>query len=112
MMAAPNTFLDVDGKAFNPALCSRVAALGTLEENLRPFSASGNFNPEVGKGFHGTKPPAALPLSRGSVQSSFQYSFGPKKVSANLTYSVRSEERRVGKECRSRWSLYHEKRKQ
>ena len=25
---------------------------------------------------------------------------------------VRSEERRVGKECRSRWSPYHEKKKQ
>src|SRR5687767_15857879 len=25
--------------------------------------------------------------------------------------SVRSEERRVGKECRSRWSPYHEKKK-
>src|SRR5438270_12700359 len=26
--------------------------------------------------------------------------------------SIRSEERRVGKECRSRWSPYHEKEKQ
>ena len=25
----------------------------------------------------------------------------------NLTYFLRSEERRVGKECRSRWSPYH-----
>ena len=24
-----------------------------------------------------------------------------------LTHNVRSEERRVGKECRSRWSPYH-----
>ncbi len=24
-----------------------------------------------------------------------------------LTFAVRSEERRVGKECRSRWSPYH-----
>ena len=29
-----------------------------------------------------------------------------KKFSA-LPYSMRSEERRVGKECRSRWSPYH-----
>src|SRR6478735_7488702 len=27
--------------------------------------------------------------------------------SASLTEAVRSEERRVGKECRSRWSPYH-----
>ena len=26
-------------------------------------------------------------------------------------YGVRSEERRVGKECRSRWSPYHDKKK-
>ena len=27
------------------------------------------------------------------------------------TYTTRSEERRVGKECRSRWSPYHKKKK-
>ena len=27
--------------------------------------------------------------------------------SEGITKSVRSEERRVGKECRSRWSPYH-----
>ena len=30
---------------------------------------------------------------------------------ASVKYDVRSEERRVGKECRSRWSPYHEKKK-
>ena len=30
-----------------------------------------------------------------------------KKLPYSLTISVRSEERRVGKECRSRWSPYH-----
>src|SRR5690349_24927958 len=30
---------------------------------------------------------------------------------AKPIYSLRSEERRVGKECRSRWSPYHEKKK-
>src|SRR2546427_10740550 len=30
-----------------------------------------------------------------------------KRFSTNLQPSVRSEERRVGKECRSRWSPYH-----
>ena len=28
-------------------------------------------------------------------------------VSANILSTTRSEERRVGKECRSRWSPYH-----
>ena len=30
-----------------------------------------------------------------------------RTVSEDLTASSRSEERRVGKECRSRWSPYH-----
>ena len=29
------------------------------------------------------------------------------RVNAVLSYVTRSEERRVGKECRSRWSPYH-----
>ena len=32
--------------------------------------------------------------------------FGPKRL-PQLGSSLRSEERRVGKECRSRWSPYH-----
>ena len=35
-----------------------------------------------------------------------QYSFIADEVKAALD-EVRSEERRVGKECRSRWSPYH-----
>ena len=30
-----------------------------------------------------------------------------KKYPEGIRYSYRSEERRVGKECRSRWSPYH-----
>src|SRR3712207_9032305 len=30
-----------------------------------------------------------------------------KNVDATFVFKVRSEERRVGKECRSRWSPYH-----
>src|SRR5215211_8969456 len=37
-------------------------------------------------------------------------SFESKKVRSALK-SARSEERRVGKECRSRWSPYHSKKK-
>src|SRR2546422_903800 len=32
---------------------------------------------------------------------------GPVARGAVLRWSIRSEERRVGKECRSRWSPYH-----
>src|SRR5437879_12365477 len=36
--------------------------------------------------------------------------FSTMRVCATQT-SIRSEERRVGKECRSRWSPYHSKKK-
>ena len=32
---------------------------------------------------------------------------GYEQISAIFTETARSEERRVGKECRSRWSPYH-----
>ena len=32
---------------------------------------------------------------------------GVTEILHNPSYDVRSEERRVGKECRSRWSPYH-----
>ena len=32
---------------------------------------------------------------------------GMEKIAENRMYAMRSEERRVGKECRSRWSPYH-----
>ena len=33
--------------------------------------------------------------------------FGDEKMRIDQTKPTRSEERRVGKECRSRWSPYH-----
>ena len=43
----------------------------------------------------------------------FEYGISPNKVVVSgvniliFTHAERSEERRVGKECRSRWSPYH-----
>ena len=34
-------------------------------------------------------------------------SSAPTTALTDLTHTARSEERRVGKECRSRWSPYH-----
>ena len=34
-------------------------------------------------------------------------SFSPVKKPSKFNFTKRSEERRVGKECRSRWSPYH-----
>ena len=42
----------------------------------------------------------------GACVADFQQTATPKKIVAN-TDTTRSEERRVGKECRSRWSPYH-----
>src|SRR5256885_5099003 len=33
--------------------------------------------------------------------------FGSDRAKVSLGWGIRSEERRVGKECRSRWSPYH-----
>src|SRR5260370_26985418 len=33
--------------------------------------------------------------------------FGRRKLQIGIAQEIRSEERRVGKECRSRWSPYH-----
>src|SRR5688572_33409076 len=41
--------------------------------------------------------------SKGSPEKTYQFGTGPE---------VRSEERRVGKECRSGWWRYHEKKKE
>ena len=44
------------------------------------------------------------------LENTYCYLHFYKKVQNNCSFSVkvyRSEERRVGKECRSRWSPYH-----
>src|SRR5438874_12231063 len=62
----------------------------------------------------------ALPISSGdsarSSSSARQRLTSPprqnsRKPGPTRTHSPRSEERRVGKECRSRWSPYHSKKK-
>ena len=45
-----------------------------------------------------------LIVSRGAVPSPLGYKGFPKSICSSIN---RSEERRVGKECRSRWSPYH-----
>ena len=49
---------------------------------------------------------SALPLKRGDVALVSDREF-PANVYPWLLLKKRSEERRVGKECRSRWSPYH-----
>src|SRR5438874_11790932 len=37
----------------------------------------------------------------------FAAGLDPKKIELSMQQNLRSEERRVGKECRSRWAPYH-----
>src|SRR6266576_5539024 len=53
----------------------------------------------------------ALPISRPQYASGPITSLPWMVTRPRSTMGARSEERRVGKECRSRWSLYHEKKK-
>src|SRR5437660_12576773 len=55
-----------------------------------------------------------------NIRHNLSSSKGPKPLQLKLlttyipktsAFTLRSEERRVGKECRSRWSPYHEKKK-
>ena len=50
----------------------------------------------------------AIPASRGQLALLVWNTAGrPEPAGAPAFADVRSEERRVGKECRSRWSPYH-----
>src|SRR5688572_33194387 len=50
--------------------------------------------------------------SDGCVLKSVNHSHPVSRKSDTPRTFVRSEERRVGKECRSRWTPYHEKKKE
>src|SRR5438270_4075719 len=51
----------------------------------------------------------ALPISRSSRRDAHR--IRPRCPRSRLRDAERSEERRVGKECRSRWSRAHQKKK-
>ena len=49
----------------------------------------------------------ALSVTSGSIDNMEKYRYIIGQISALEAVRQRSEERRVGKECRSRWSPYH-----
>src|SRR2546425_11905129 len=62
----------------------------------------------MARGGGGRKPRLVLragPVQRGSMMSEFPAQ--PPPTAQSVLWRPRSEERRVGKECRSRWSPYH-----
>src|SRR5256886_7247666 len=48
-----------------------------------------------------------LPAVVADLLRAFPYDFLYGNIAADTSIAKRSEERRVGKECRSRWSPYH-----
>src|SRR2546430_17496410 len=63
-----------------------------------------NANPRVDEAHHRVPPPGFKYLVTEMVCWA---TGGPQKYTGRSMYESRSEERRVGKECRSRWSPYH-----
>src|SRR3989475_4317671 len=60
--------------------------------------------------FHGSPKPVALGASGAAIAAEVAMAavkFPGETVTISTGQAVRSEERRVGKECRSRWSPYH-----
>src|SRR3989449_8202343 len=51
--------------------------------------------------------PGTLPTRRSGIDGFMERTSAHLSVATKLTGLLRSEERRVGKECRSRWSPYH-----
>src|SRR5206468_8421972 len=69
---------------------------------------SADLNPSTNtalKGGGDFQPTGSPDGAQGAVGGGWGYS------GRNMAFGVRSEERRVGKECRSRWSAEHEKKK-
>src|ERR1051326_3061595 len=71
---------------------AKIAALPTARAFTGPFAP----------GFHGV----GAPVPRSSA-ATFARAKAPMEVTKPPANIDRSEERRVGKECRSRWSPYH-----
>src|SRR2546426_10967548 len=45
--------------------------------------------------------------AQGDAHDPFEFAHVDARLRSNRSHDARSEERRVGKECRSRWSPYH-----
>src|SRR2546426_7695188 len=81
---------------------NRKSLLAELADLLRALAgheqAANRLRQDIGRAEHPTFSPLIEIDSRGTLTKTSREPFFPE---------VRSEERRVGKECRSRWSPYH-----
>ena len=92
----------------NESVVGNVVELPLDQIEVNPFQPRTNFNQEAIEDL--AKSIQALgviqPITvRKTDSETFQLVSGERRLRA--AKSVRSEERRVGKECRSRWSPYH-----
>ena len=84
-------------------------ALENFEEALKEFEKCININPENSVPYYES---AIIYKQFAQEESALEFSkkaylLNKKNIWYQLLYAKRSEERRVGKECRSRWSPYH-----
>ena len=82
--------------------------LGEAEEAMGEFTAAaGSYRQALAEGVR-TDDARNASLRLGILESKAgEYKFAEKTLKEAVTLNSRSEERRVGKECRSRWSPYH-----
>src|SRR3712207_9234168 len=90
-----------------PTIKDRFACVaGHLDERSRRLVAASEA---LALGYGGISAPArATGLSRAAIRRGIaELQGGPAAQPGRIRRPGRSEERRVGKECRSRWSPYH-----
>ena len=97
-------FLPVENELIKDYSCSR----NTLRRAIAILVKEGYLQTMQGKGVRNIYRKMAQKLFRFDTIESFKESAArTSKSSFNKVILCRSEERRVGKECRSRWSPYH-----
>src|SRR2546427_37889 len=79
------------------------AVFNVMESLLPEYSAFGAVREAAGSALPGIAPSNAYPCQDGWVL----VAGNGDSIFKRLMATIRSEERRVGKECRSRWSPYH-----
>ncbi len=87
----------VDGRAVNSCLFPVGEVDGAAVTTIEGLTASNGRLSQIQKAF----------LAKGGTQCGFCAPGMIMTTAALLAENPRSEERRVGKECRSRWSPYH-----
>ena len=84
---------------------SIVIATDRKEAALQPIANVTDYEPDLADG-------VVESSDCRSASSESKAESGKRKAEKSLLPPTRSEERRVGKECRSRWSPYHSKKKE